>query len=194
MAKRHRRSRSHSHKKTHRRRHSHRRASRRYRRRNGGSSTLSGAPLRYEMGGMRQSLAQGSQFLKYHEGQHGGMAPVNSITSGPLISGDMLASAHQSGLTKALNDIQGMSDQVGGRRRSRAKSRRHRRSKHTTKSRRHSRRRKSVRRRKGGAALGYAPVGSNSMLLSGSEYGKAGLNPGWKGGPEFTAAAQRATA
>jgi hypothetical protein len=61
---------------------------------------------------------------------------------------------------------------------SKSKGKKHSR-KHTRK---HTRRQCRQRRQQGGAALGFAPVGANPMLLSQAGYNMAGLNPGYISG------------
>jgi hypothetical protein len=64
------------------------------------------------------SLVQGAQFAQQHLGQHGGAAPIG--TTGVLPSG-MADAAMQGKLLSALNEIKGMSDMAGGRRRKASK-------------------------------------------------------------------------
>jgi hypothetical protein len=133
----------------------------------------------------KMSMGQGGDYLKYHVGQHGGAelrgADVSVIGNDSLPSG-MIASAHLSGLEKAFGAIRGLSDQAGGRRRSK-------RSKRSKKSKRSKRSRRTRRR---GGAMGYAPFPSGGMLLSAADQAKAGLNPHWRG-VETDAAAARAS-
>jgi hypothetical protein len=172
--------------KTHRRRSTHRRR--------GGM-----APVNYHLSGSwpsRMSLGQGADYFKYHEGQHGGMAPLSAI--GETLPGPLRGPAHIGGIDKAIADVRGLCDEpncgstqaakVGGRRRKHRKS--HKRS-HRNK-RRTVHRRKSHRRR--GGSLGYAPFPSSGMLLSSSKaYAQAGLNPEWKTDIAFTDAKIRDT-
>jgi hypothetical protein len=131
------------------------------------------------------SMGQGADYFKYHEGQHGGNAPVDTIGKA-LISEDMVGSALQNGPLTALNDVRGLTDQNGGRRRRRNKR---------TKRNKRSRRRRSRRRGGGcGGALGFAPFPSQGMLLDNPRaYAQAGLNPEWKTAVEFTDAQVRET-
>ena len=195
---------------------SHRR--RRSKRRGG---ALDGAPLNYSLAGSeasRSSLSQGGDYLKYHEGQHGGMAPFDGASS--VLESSLRGPAHLAGLDKAFAEIQGMQD--GGRRRTKrrgskrsgskrsgskrsgskrsgSKRRGSKRSgsKRSGSKRRGSKRSKrqggnrSRRQRRHGGSLGYSPFPGQGMLLSGAQYAQAGLNPEWKGNAEFEAAAAR---
>lgn len=177
--------RNHSFKKYSHKKHKHCKHPHRTRRR-GGSRAYSGAPLSYSLAGdwsSRMSMGQGADYFKYHQGQHGGNAPVSSIGES-LISQDMMGSALQNGPLTALNDVRGLTDQGGGRRRKRNKRTKRRRSK----------RRRSRRRGGGCGALGFAPFPSEGMLLDNSRaYAQAGLNPEWKTAVEFTDAQVRET-
>ena len=138
---------------------------------------LSGAPLSQSLSGdwsSKMSMGQGGDYLKYHVGQHGGMAgaPLSAI-DGSALPMSLRGAAHMGALDKSYTEIAGLKDQAGGRR-----SRKH--------SRKHSRKQK-----KRGGALAYAPVGSASMLLDGAGYSKAGLTPQWSSGVEFDAAKMR---
>jgi hypothetical protein len=152
-----------------------------------------GAPVSYHLAGdwaSKMSLGQGADYFKYHQGQHGGEAPLSSIGQG-FLSADMAGPARTASIDHALNEIQGMKDQAGGRRRRKSKKQQYgkRRSHYTRKSRC---KRKSHRRcRHRGGSLGFAPLSSNSMLLDQAGYARAGLNPEWKSNVEFTDAAIR---
>jgi len=194
-----------------------RRKSRRQRRRGG---SLQGAPLNYSLAGdvaSRASLSQGADYFKYHEGQHGGQAPLSAITDSATSNAMLSGPARLNGLNQAFADIAGLQD--GGRRRRRGSRRgskrrgsKRRGSKRGSKhcggkrrgsrrgskrrgSRRGSKRRGSKRcggtRRHQGGSLGYATFPSQGMLLSGAQYSQAGLNPGWKDNVEFDAATIR---
>jgi hypothetical protein len=187
--------RAHSRKmKHHSRKHKTHRRHRTHRRRGGM------APVSYHLSGSwpsRMSLGQGADYFKYHEGQHGGMAPIADI--GKTLPAELRGPAHIGGIDKAIADVRGLRDEpdymvaapakVGGRRHKRkahkkSHKRSHRRSRH------HKRR--SMRRR--GGALGYAPFPSSGMLLSSSSaYAQAGLNPEWKTDVAFTDAKIRDT-
>ncbi len=115
------------------------------------------------------SLVQGAQFAQQHLGQRGGAAPVGAEMTLP--SG-MADAAMQGKLLSALNEIKGMSDMAGGRRRrSRKASRKSRKAgkkskKVSRKGRKASKKskkasRKSRRRNQRG---GQAPVTADSML------------------------------
>ena len=172
----------------------------RHRKHRGG---LLGAPLNYSL--EPQSLRQGQQFLDYHQGQHGGNAPLSAITNSAL-EGALRQSAHLNGLDKAYADIAGLSDQQGGRRRQTTRAKKHgkkhgkkhnkrskkggkRSKKHSKRSKKHGRTRRH--KRGGSHELEFAPFPSKGMLLSGSQYSQAGLNPEWKSAVEFDSAMQR---
>ena len=181
----------------------------RHRKHRGG---LLGAPLNYSLAGSdasRTSLGQGVDYLKYHEGQHGGYntngAPLSAITNSAL-EGALRQSAHLNGLDKAYADIAGLSDQQGGRRRRSKRTKKHgkkhgkkhnkrskkggkRSKKHSKRSKKHGRTRRH--KRGGSHELEFAPFPSKGMLLSGSQYSQAGLNPEWKSAVEFDSAMQR---
>jgi hypothetical protein len=137
-----------------------------------------------------KSLAQGSQFLAMNQKFHGGSAPLNAIGAG-FLTPEMVSAARVGSLDAAMREIAGMQD--GGRRRRRA-SRKGRKTtrkgrKATRKGRKASRKgrkgsrksgRKSQRRMRGGAAFVPGEIEASPMLLSGSEYNKAGLNPEWR--------------
>ena len=180
-----------------------------------------GAPLNYSLAGSeasRSSLSQGGDYLQYHQGQHGGMAPFDGASS--VLESSLRGPAHLAGLDKAFAEIQGMQD--GGRRRTKrrgskcsgskrsgskrsgskrsgSKRRGSKRSgsKRSGSKRRGSKRSKrqggnrSRRQRRHGGSLGYSPFPGQGMLLSGAQYAQAGLNPEWKGNAEFEAAAAR---
>jgi hypothetical protein len=186
MARKSRRSSSRKMKRTHRRKTHHRR---RHTRR--GGSMLAGAPVNYHLSGSwpsRMSLGQGADYFKYHQGQHGGAAPFPS-SIGMTLPAAMRGPAHIGGIDKAFIDVAGLRDPpyAGGgmRRKGRKGSKRH----HS--KRRHSRKHRMTHRRRRGGSLGYAPFPSKGMLLSGSEYAQAGLNPGWKTDVAFKAAEVR---
>ena len=156
------------------------------RRMNGGE-----APLSYSLSGSwpsKMSMSQGTDFFKYHAGQHGGAAPVETIGA-PVLAPGMAGPAMMSGLDRALAETAGMRDppydapmamapqKVGGRRRKgKASGKASRRA--NRKASRKTRRRNNKRR---GGALGFAPVSAPGMLLSSAEYSQAGLNPGYRG-------------
>ena len=144
-------------------------------------------------GAKEMSLAQGQQYADFHKNQHGGGllgGPYpGSVTDESLISPDMAASARVAPLNAALNEIRGMKDQEGGRRRrrsSRKSSKKNRKS--SKKNRKGSRknRRNSMRRRRnnmmGGMVLNPASVSAPGLLLSPGQEAKAlmGMNAEWK--------------
>ena len=158
------------------------------------------APVSYHLSGSwpsRMSLGQGADYFKYHEGQHGGAAPLSAI--GQMLPPELRPAAHIGGIDKAIADVKGLCDPpncpgttTGGRRRRHHK-------KHTKrhhKSRRHSKKHRKTHRRhrRSGGALGYAPFPSPGMLLSSPKaYAEAGLNPEWKTDVAFTDAKIRET-
>lgn len=101
--------------------HTRRRQNMRQRRRHGGAAVPSldlaaGLDAAYKpLEG--SSLQQGQQFQELTKQFHGGAAEYPSALSGiPLIDGSMTAAARTAPLDKALGEIAGMSDQMGGRR------------------------------------------------------------------------------
>ena len=160
-----------------------------------------GAPLNYSLAGSeasRSSLSQGGDYLQYHQGQHGGMAPFDGASS--VLESSLRGPAHLAGLDKAFAEIQGMQD--GGRRRTKRRGSKRCGSKRSGSKRSGSKRRgskrskrqggnRSRRQRRHGGSLGYSPFPGQGMLLSGAQYAQAGLNPEWKGNAEFEAAAAR---
>jgi hypothetical protein len=194
MAKKSRR--AHSRKVKHTKRRSTRRSTRRHTRKRGGQYAIQGAPVKYSLAGdwsSRMSEGQGNDFFKYHQGQHGGEAPVSAI--GTVLDAQLRSAAHLGGLDKAFADIRGLTDQQGGKRKRRSTKRKSLKRKSSKKAKRTNRsthRRRSHRRR--GGALGYAPVSAPGMLLSGAAaYQQAGLNPAWKNDVAFTDAKVRDT-
>jgi hypothetical protein len=152
------------------------------------------APLSYSLSGSwpsQMSLGQGADYFKYHEGQHGGMAPISAL--GATLPEALRGPAHIGGIDKAINDVRGLKDpnQAGGKRR-RHHKKSHRRTKHSR--RRHSRKHSRTHRRRRGGSLGYSPYPSSGMLLgSQTAYAQAGLNPEWKTDIAFTDAKIRDT-
>ena len=183
----------------------------------GGAEIFEGAPVNYSLSGdwsSRMSLGQGSDYLKYHQGQHGGNAPYPQSFESSLPS-SLRGPALLNGLDTSFRDISGLKDQAGGRRRRRTRrggskrgcSRRARRGGSRRARRGGSRRggagrpgisscvggRRTRRRRRGGA-LGYSPYGSNTMLLDNpTAYAQAGLNPEWNTDVAFVDAKIRDT-
>jgi len=154
-----------------------------------GGAMLHPAPTNYSLAGSQASttsLGQGRDYLNYHTGQHGGRrrrnrggcglngAPLTAITDS-VLPGNLVGPAGLNSLGVAFNEIKGLSDQAGGRRRRRTRrgskrGKQSRKAKHTKKHGRRSRR----HRKRGGAELEYAPFPSQGMLLD--DYSKAGLN------------------
>jgi len=188
----------------------------RHRKHRGGLMHLEPAALSYSLAGSdvsRASLGQGTDFLKYHQGQHGGYyangAPLSAITASSL-DGALRGPAHLGGLDKAFAAIAGLSDQQGGRHRHSKRAKKHgkrskkgskrskkggkRSKKGSKRSKKHGKRsKKHTRRHKRGGSheLEFAPFPSKGMLLSGAQYSQAGLNPEWKNAVEFDSAMQR---
>ena len=93
-----------------------------------GGAMLHGAPLAESLSGdwsSKMSMGQGGDYLKYHVGQHGGMAgaPLSAI-DGSVLPMSLRGAAHMGGLDKSFTEISGLKDQAGGRRRRRASNRR----------------------------------------------------------------------
>ena len=159
-------------------------------------------------GPSRMSLAQGQQFADFHKNQHGGALSGGPypgvVTEEALIPANMAVSARTAPLNAALNEIRGMSDQAGGRRRRRRNTMRKNRKnrKNTRKNRRNNmsmrKNRKnrrnnmmmSMRRRRnnntmnmmGGAVLSPASSSAPGLLLPAGLEAKAvsGMNAEWK--------------
>lgn len=160
----------------------------RNRRRGGASYSYVPAPVDYVDATGELNLAQGRQFAEMHQAQHGGAGLVSGPypdALGDVLPQDLAASARLLPLQKAFDDIKGMSDQAGGRRRRRTKrknmkgGKKSRKSKKSKKSRKSRKNRRSRRSRRGGGHLGYQAVDAPGMLLSNAEYKLAGLNPEW---------------
>lgn len=165
----------------------------RHSRRRGGMAPIRGEDLAGSYSS-KMSLGHGQDFFKYHQAQHGGEAPV-SVLGGEFLPKSLEQAAGTASLSRAMDEIAGMRDQSGGRRKSRrSKSRRsksHRSKSRRSKSHRSKSRRDKSRRHRGGAALSFSPFPSRGMILDSGLVDKAGLNPGWRGGVEFDAAAKR---
>ena len=115
------------------------------------------------------SFRQAQQYLDIHKGQYGGAAPYpTAVTDSVYAAGP---SARTGPLDTAMSQIQGMSDQVGGRHHGRKHSRRN---KKNMKSRRRKMRGGSSCRMRGGAA----PVGAPTMALPEGTKG-TGLHGDW---------------
>jgi hypothetical protein len=163
-------------------------------------------------GPMDMSLAQGQQFADYHKNQHGGFLSGGPypgvVTEESLIPANMALSARTAPLNAALNEIKGMSDQAGGKRRRRNSMRKRKNNAMSMRKRKNNamslrkrknntmslRKRKnnamSMRRRKnrrnnnmmGGAVFSPALTSSPSVLLPSGLEAKAvsGMNAEWK--------------
>ena len=95
----------------------------RHTRRRGGAEVFVGAPVADSLAGdwsSRMSQGQGEDYFKYHQGQHGGVVTGASYPNAVVDSrlpASMVASSMTGGLDMAMNDIAGLSDMRGGRRR-----------------------------------------------------------------------------
>lgn len=147
----------------------------------------------------RMSMAQGGDFAEIHKAQHGGMAPVGYTG---VLDESLRGAARVLPLDASAREIQGLSDQTGGRRRkgrkgakksrkgrkaSRKGSRKSRKgSRKSRKGSRKSRRQNEGARRRrqtGGAReLGYMATDAPGMLLPPSLASKAlsTMSPEWK--------------
>ena len=156
----------------------------------------------------KQNLAQGGEYAKLHEGQHGGAMSLDGAPVGytGVLDSSLRTAAHLGPLDRSFAGIQGMSDQAGGaRRKGRKASRKGRKAsrkghkasrkgrKASRKGRRSSRRVNSMMRRvmrmlrrrrgmRGGAALNPADYNAPGTLLpAGLEKAAVGqMNPEWK--------------
>ena len=182
---------------------------RRTRKRGGAGYSYIPAPVDYfNKGPAELNLGQGRQFAEMHAKQHGGAGLVSGpypTALGETLPQDLIGSARLLPLQRAFDDIKGLKDQAGGRRRRNSrknrknrkvsrKGRKNRKSRKNRKNRKVSRKgarkgnrkggrrsRKGGRRsRRGGAPLGYQEVGAPGMLLTNAEYAKAGLSPEWE--------------
>jgi hypothetical protein len=156
-------------------------------------------------GPSNMSLAQGQQFASLHANQHGGALSGGPypgvVTEEALIPASMATAARTAPLNAALNEIKGMSDQAGGRRRRRRNTMRKNRKnrKNTRKNRRNNmsmrkgrknrrnnnmsmRRRRNNMNMMGGAVLSPAATGAPGLLLPAGLEAKAvsGMNAEWK--------------
>jgi hypothetical protein len=104
---------------------------------------------------MKDSLAQGSQYLNIHKGQYGGSAAYPTAVTDSVLTGPMIAAARTGPLDAAMSQIQGMQD--GGRRRKGRKG--------SKKMRMTKKMRKMMRKMRGGAMeLSGSPISQNSMM------------------------------
>jgi hypothetical protein len=150
-------------------------------------------------GPSKESFAQGQDFARYHQAQHGGVADYAQAFD-TMTDPQMLSSSMSDGQLKAIADVRGLQDDqpqqlgptpaspgtvggapacgkmLGGRRRRSKKARKGR--KGQKKSRKSQKQQRQQRRQGGGGPLGYAPVGAPGLLLDNSRaYTQAGLNP-----------------
>jgi hypothetical protein len=142
-------------------------------------------------GPMDMSLAQGQQYASFHAKQHGGALSGGPypgvVTEEALISPSMALSARTAPLNAALNEIRGMSDQAGGRRRRRRNTmRKNRKNRKNTMRKGRKNRKNTMRRRRnnmmGGAVLSPAATSAPGLLLPSGLEAKAvsGMNAEWK--------------
>lgn len=144
------------------------------------------------------SSAQGLDYQRLHVGQHGGAA-VSLANSAPpgytgMLDDSLRSTARVEVLDQSMQGIQGMSDQSGGRRRSRRGSRRGKKSRSMRRKKgmymqggKRGKKGRSMRRKKmrGGSAFSLAgaqDVGAPGMLLSPNQEATAlqGMHPEWK--------------
>jgi len=111
---------------------------------------------------MKNSLAQGTQYLNIHRGQYGGAAAYPTAVTDSVLSGPMIAAARTGPLDTAMAQIRGMQD--GGRRR-------HRKGRMTKKMRK-------MMKMRGGELSGSA-LSQDSMLLPAGMDKQAALNYEW---------------
>jgi hypothetical protein len=153
----------------------------------GGVAPLDSAQMNL---GQRNSLDQGTDYLRMHKGQYGGSASYPS-SFGATLPSSMVPAARTGPLDSAIGAIQGMQD--GGRRRRKTKasrksrktkaSRKNRKSKASRKTRKGKasrKNRKHTRKHRGGYrnATG-ASLSESSMLLPSGMEAKAALNNEW---------------
>ena len=165
------------------------------RRRRNNINMMGGNPATVEdmsmKGPMNMSLSQGQQFASYHANQHGGALSGGPypgvVTEEALISPTMAISARTAPLNAALNEIRGMSDQAGGRRRKRRNTmRKNRKNRKNTMRKNRKNRKNTMRRRRnnmmGGAMLSPAATSAPGLLLPSGLEAKAvsGMNAEWK--------------
>ena len=161
-------------------------------------------------GPMNMSLHQGQQFADFHKNQHGGVllgGPYPGIvTEEALIPANMAAAARTAPLNAALNEIKGMSDQAGGKRKGRKNRKNTMRKRRNNMSMRKRRNNMSMRKRRnnmsmrkrrnnmsmrkrrnninmmGGAVLSPSLVTAPGLLLPSGLEAKAvsGMNAEWK--------------
>jgi len=168
----------------HTRRNSRKNRSTRSRRNNfvGGYAANSATPMDINdtsmMSPQRLSIGQGNQFAELTKNMHGGMGVYPGAVTESGLPQNLHASARLLALDQKYAEIANMSDQAGGRRRSRKNRKASRKNrKASRKNRKASRKnRRSLR----GGALGYAPTDAPGMLLDASQTARAGLNPEWR--------------
>ena len=184
-----------------------------------GGSALLGAPLADSLANSwssKMSMGQGADFFSYQpKGQQGGAhfegAPLSAM--GETLPAALQGPAMMGSLQRSFQEIAGLKDQAGGRRKKRStkrsKSRKARKTRKASKSRksrkggkrskrsmgqsacsggRRSRRASRTRRSRGGA-LGFSPFPSAGLFDI--DHSRAGLSPSWSGNVEFDAAKAR---
>jgi len=141
---------------------------------------------------MLLSLAQGNDFAKHHQGQHGGMAPYPGGVVSSMLPENLADSARVSSTLAAYKEISGLQD--GGRKN--RKSRKYnggalvpwggrRKGRNSRKNRRNSRKNRRSCGQYGGAGYNFAVDGpmlvpeSSKMLIPSSLSQQAGLHKEW---------------
>jgi hypothetical protein len=137
------------------------------------------------MSPQRLSIGQGNQFAELTKNMHGGMGVYPGAVTESGLPQNLHASARLLALDQKYAEIANMSDQAGGRRRSRKNRKASRKNrKASRKNRKASRKNRKAsrknRRSLRGGALGYAPTDAPGMLLDASQTARAGLNPEWR--------------
>jgi len=143
------------------------------------------------MSPQRLSIGQGNQFAELTKNMHGGMGVYPGAVTESGLPQNLHASARLLALDQKYAEIANMSDQAGGRRRSRKNRKASRKNRKATrknrkasrknrKNRKASRKNRKNRRSLRGGALGYAPTDAPGMLLDASQTARAGLNPEWR--------------
>jgi hypothetical protein len=141
----------------------------------------------------RMSMAQGGDYADIHRAQHGGMAPVGYTG---VLDESLRGAARVLPLDASAREIQGLSDQTGGRRKKARKARKaakksrkgrkgSRKTRKGSKGSRKSRQNEGTRRRRqtgGMRELGYMETDAPGMLLPPSLAAKAlsTMSPEWK--------------
>ena len=161
----------------------------------GGYAANSATPMEINdtsmMSPQRLSIGQGNQFAELTKNMHGGMGVYPGAVTESGLPQNLHASARLLALDQKYAEIANMSDQAGGRRRSRKNRKASRKNRKNRKASRKSRKNRKAsrknrkasrknRRSLRGGALGYAPTDAPGMLLDASQTARAGLNPEWR--------------